>query len=119
MKIRTIMLPLHDQQHCDTFDAAVNESLAEGWRLTKREVLPGGPQTTHHFMHRVLYAELVLPDPPAEPEKPVAVNMYDHFMAIRGMCDKHEECYSCRYFKLCGTGAPHRWNMTAEVPGKE
>lgn len=54
LQIKTIKNRL---DNAEDFDKAVNTALAEGWTLTKREVLPpvdlGG-----YFTHTTLYAEL-------------------------------------------------------------
>lgn len=49
-QIKTI---LKGTDYLENFDAAVNKALAEGWTLTKREVLP-----PFDYYHRTLYAEL-------------------------------------------------------------
>lgn len=41
----------------EQFDKFVNEALAEGWTLIKREVLPPF-DGMHQFVYRTLYAEL-------------------------------------------------------------
>jgi len=68
MEIKTIRYRLDD---APDFDKAVNAAMAEGWRLTRRDVLRvDQPQNSSTFFYSMLYAELVKLDPPAEPEKP-------------------------------------------------
>ena len=42
----------------NTFDLEVNAAIAEGWRLTKREVLQPKAQSESMCTHIMLYAEL-------------------------------------------------------------
>ena len=60
MKIKTIRWRL---DAAEQFDEEVNAALAEGWHLTKREVLDGRQLSTDAYLHRMLYAELVKLDP--------------------------------------------------------
>lgn len=57
MKIKTIV---HDEPGC--FDEQVNQMLEEGYILGERGLIV--PNTAGKVAH---YAQLVLPDPPAEP----------------------------------------------------
>jgi hypothetical protein len=58
MKIKTI---IHD--YPVKFDEQVNQAIEEGYLLERRELVP--LDATSKAYH---YAQLVLPDPPAEPE---------------------------------------------------
>lgn len=64
MKIKTIRERL---DNAEDFDKEANDAMAEGWQLVKRAVLPAIALTAGTYANRMLYAELVLPDPPAEP----------------------------------------------------
>lgn len=44
--------------NADNFDAEVNAALADGWQLTKREVLMPTSQDRVHYTYIMLYAEL-------------------------------------------------------------
>lgn len=44
--------------NAEDFDVAVNTALAEGWRLTKREVIRPLSQGSGHLTYIMLYAEL-------------------------------------------------------------
>lgn len=70
MKIKTI---LRNTDNVEQFDAEVNNLLAEGWRLVKREVLPGMNYNADNWARRALYAELVKidPVPEAQPQDPI------------------------------------------------
>lgn len=57
LQIKTITYRL---DNAADFDAAVNAAIAEGWHLTKREVLqPLAQPNTNQYLHTMLYAELV------------------------------------------------------------
>ena len=66
LQIKTIM---HNFDKVEKFDAEVNEALADGWDLVRRDVLPGWEgQTT--VAYRKLYAELerIIEEPEEDPE---------------------------------------------------
>lgn len=103
MKIKTIYRQLTNSGE---FDQLVNEAAEQGWRLTKREMLPGCPLTPSRYRPCLLYAELVLPDPPAEPVEP---DVFDCAEAIHRECDKHESCTECPLEDVCSCYPPNRW----------
>lgn len=120
MKIKTINKRL-DQ--ADEFDAQVNAATAEGWRLVKREVIPAGPNPDSH---RLLYAELVEPDPvPEAPEaaEPQPADPFDAVRAIKATCmaTPMEDCQHgrCPLYAWCcqqeSCTDPSEW----EVPEKK
>ena len=61
------------------FDDAVNSAIAEGWRLTRRELV----QATEDIDASAFYAELVKLDPPAEPEKG---DPFEALRTIQALC---------------------------------
>lgn len=63
MQIKTIRKTLFSASE---FDEAVNEELAKGWRLTRREVLQGDGKGERSYDNWLLYAELVKMDPRPE-----------------------------------------------------
>jgi hypothetical protein len=71
MEIKTITA-----QTPTEFDKAVNEALAEGWELKRRDVLPPGETMTCGYP-RLYYAELEKRETEAVPKK--------------------HGCYNCRY----------------------
>lgn len=85
MKIMTIF-----DRSVITFDRQVNEAMANGYKLTRREVLPGrnSPNDT------ALYAELVRLD---EPEAP-PLDPLDALRAIKATCEgvTPEDCRADR-----------------------
>lgn len=81
MKIKTIA---HRFDRVEEFDDQVNRALEDGWRLVKREVVPG----TGNEYTRV-YAELVQLDPvPEVPEvpEPQPMGLLDAVRAIKETC---------------------------------
>jgi hypothetical protein len=77
MQIKTIFSTF---DNVDEFDQQVNDHLAEGWQLVKRDVLPETAQT-----FRQLYAELVKPDAPAAPQ-PRSIGPLDAAYALKEFC---------------------------------
>lgn len=63
LEIRTIWSGIDDSKQ---FDAKVNEALAEGWELVKREVLPKSTD----YSQTILYAELEKMTEAEEEEEP-------------------------------------------------
>lgn len=87
MKIKTICFKLVSEG-MTTFDETVNAAMAEGWRLVKREVLPGVNLGDRYFAPH-LYAELVELDPvPEVPEvpEPQPMDLLDAVRAIKDTC---------------------------------
>lgn len=111
MKIKTIWT-----KDLIGFDNQVNEALAEGYQLTRREVLPD----TANLDQSVLYAELVKLDPPAEPETP---DPMDLLRQVREACLRvpSNGCNpeGCPMFNWCEQlrrgGDPTDWVLPGEV----
>lgn len=101
MKIKTI---IRNTDHVEKFDEEVNEAIADGWILVKREVLPGMQYNATNWAWRALYAELVLPDPAPEPE-PVAVDPWELARQLKAFCDSvpKADCVErrCPLLPLC------------------
>lgn len=110
MKIKTIWDKL---TWADRFDKEVNAAIEEGWLLTKREMLPGGPLTPDDYRPCMLYAELVLPDPPAEPAAP---DLFVCAEVIRQECARHTSCTSCPLQDVCECLHPAEWKA---APGHD
>lgn len=72
MKIKTIKNRL---DNAVSFDKELNQALAEGYQLVRRDIVPGFRLDCGNYLHNMLYAELVLPDPAAEPETVDPVNL--------------------------------------------
>lgn len=85
MKIKTIVRKIN-ASGVPGFDEEVNAALEDGWRLVKREVLPGVDlgEGIHFVPH--LYAELVQLDPEPEPEAQ-PLDPIDAVYAIKATCD--------------------------------
>ena len=110
MEIKTIK---NRFDNAAAFDAEVNAALADGWRLTRRDVvLPVQPHTGSNYFHTMLYAELVKLDPPAEPEAP---DLLAAMRAIKAECDSHDSCKDCPVYPWCDLHAPFDWELPGEV----
>lgn len=117
MKIKTICYRL---DKANDFDDEVNRVLAEGWQLVKRTVLPGKALTADTYNNRMLYAELVKLDPPAEPETP---DPMDLLRQVREACLRvpSNGCNpeGCPMFNWCEQlrrgGDPTDWVLPGEV----
>lgn len=55
LQIKTVRYRL---DNAPDFDAAVNAAIAEGWRLTKRDVICAPAHPTGSTLHTMLYAEM-------------------------------------------------------------
>jgi hypothetical protein len=119
VKIKTICYGL-DNTGLVAFDKDVNDALADGYRLIKREVLPGVRYTDTRWGNRCLYAELVKLDPPAEPETP---DPLDLLRQVREACLQvpSNGCNreGCPMFDWCEQlrkgGDPTDWVLPGEV----
>lgn len=85
MKIKTVWTTL---DRVKEFDAWINEALANGWRLAKREVLPGMQYNQNAWARRLLYAELVQLDEPVAPPEPA--DPFDALRAVRDFCEAQD-----------------------------
>lgn len=79
MKIKTIA---RNFDHVNEFDRKVNEALAEGWHLVKREVIPGVSDNSENG-RRLLYAELAQLDPVPEVAEPQPMDPLDAVRVIK------------------------------------
>ena len=98
MEIRTILI---NAGQAERFDKLVNEALAEGFHIVKRELLPfvEGPS---RYVDRAYYAELVKLDPPPAP-KPweEAVKTLHDTCETAGGCGE-----ACPMFAWCEKNLP-------------
>lgn len=111
MKIKTIC-----EQMPGIFDADVNDAMAEGWKLTRREVLVdrNNPKAS------TLYAELVLPDQAAEPETEDPI---EALRTVQRVClaVSGDDCGTdrCPLRKFCDRlrdgGDPTDWDLSEEA----
>lgn len=95
MKIKTIT-----SGNSRSFDEMVNEAMRAGYQLVRRDIIPGFRLDGGSYLHNMLYAELVLPDPPAEPEQ------IDPFQALRQV---QEFCHSFPVEKCNAGDCPLRY----------
>jgi hypothetical protein len=112
MKIKTIV---HDEP--GTFDEQVNAKLEEGYLLEQRGLIV--PNTAGTVAH---YAQLVLPDPPAEPE-PMEIDAIQALRQIKEFCASvppHTCQTGCPLYNWCEQlaegGDPTDWHLP-EVEG--
>jgi hypothetical protein len=112
MKIKTIC---RNFDWVEEFDKLVNEAVAEGWYLTKREVIPGvaGVNTNSR---RLLYAELVQLDPEPESE---ALDPIEALNVVRAFCNDNK-CKGCLLEDFCArhlldNEGPVDWVLPREV----
>ena len=117
MEIKTITYALHC---AEDFDYHVNQAVAEGWLLTKREPLAYGSNGRNLV---ALYAELVKVPPTAE--QPPAISPLEALRMIRQTCEAQtsETCDngSCPLHEWCTdrgnsiVGSPAEWYIPEEV----
>lgn len=98
MKIKTIKNRL---DNVVSFDNDLNKALEEGYQLVHRGLVPGFRLDGGGYLHNMLYAELVLPDPAPEPE---TVHNFDPFQALRQVkqfCEAQKKCGECPLYNWC------------------
>ena len=92
MKIKTVW-----DANLFKFDEKVNEWLADGWILSKREVLPAP-----RLDDSIFYAELVMLDAPDPEEIPVPpADIFEALRVIRDTCEAEESCGCCPLYDWC------------------
>ena len=118
MKIKTMTKKISPEGLAE-FDRELNNALAEGWRLVKREVLPG-VNLGHCYFAPSLYAELALLDPePEAPAEPETVGPVEALHIVKEFCRTVEKCIDCPLVNWCKDlqkgGDPTDW----KIPEKE
>lgn len=114
MQIKTIWRTVSEHQK---FDVEVNNALAEDWRLTRREVLPGEQYTASDYGRRLLYAELVKMDP--KPEQPT-VDPLEAVQVLARTCENAPHCEpeECPLYSWCTNmgddPVPKDWKQKTE-----
>ena len=83
MKIKTIRARL---DNAATFDKEVNQAMAEGYQLARQDVIPGFRLDGGNFLHNMLFAQLVLPDPEPVPEAQ-PLDPFDALRSVQEFCD--------------------------------
>lgn len=118
MKIKTIAKKINHEGITE-FDKEVNNALAEGWILGKRETLPGVNLGNCYFAP-ALYAELVMLDPlPEVTEEPRPVDPIAALQAIQDFCESNK-CDGCRLYDFCTRHLPNNEGPADwELPGEE
>ena len=112
MKIKTIKNRLDNPE---SFDKDLNQALADGYQLIRRDVVPGFRLDDGRFLHNMLYAELVLPDPPAEP---VEIDPFEALRQVKAFCASippHTCQTGCPLYNWCEQlqhgGDPTDWHL--------
>ena len=116
MKIKTIKWRL---DYAANFDKELNNALADGYQLVRRDIVPGFRLDGGSYLHNMLYAELVLPDPPAEPAEPEIADLYKALAKLRDVCGNTsaEDCQkgNCPLYAWCseyvGDKDPCEWDL--------
>ena len=106
MKIKTIWTA-----KLTRFDDDVNNAMAEGYQLVRRDVLVD----TNCLNDSVLYAELIQPDPEPEPE-PVQIDWIKALHIVKAACLAHKgPCNDCPMTNWCDQlqsgGDPTDWKL--------
>lgn len=91
------------------FDSDVNHLMADGWHLTKRELVQTPAESRDYF-----YAELVKVDEPAEP-----VTWQEAAQVLKSTCSENDTCDTCKLREWCdeylARGAePQEWEVPTE-----
>lgn len=108
MKIKTIW-----RKTIKNFDDEVNEALAEGWHLVKRELVVD----TQHLDNSVFYAELAQLDPEPVPEAQ-PLDPVEALHVVQEFCDS-SKCEGCRLYDFCArhllnNEGPADWDLPGE-----
>jgi hypothetical protein len=92
-----------------SFDDYVNLALKEGYQLEHRGLMP--PNKNGETLH---YAQLVLPDPPAETE-PEEFDPFQALYQVQQFCKDQERCHTCPIQDWCNQlqagGDPTDWEL--------
>lgn len=104
MEIKTVW-----EANTPRFDKLVNDAIADGWQLAKREVMLRPTK----FDDTRFYAELVKPDQPTEPEPMdledyiAALSVLEHVCKTAESCDEN----GCPLYPICST----QWTKDAPI----
>lgn len=121
MKIKTIGKK-YNSQGLKEFDAEVNDALAEGWRLVRRDALPGYNLGSVYY-DPTLHAELVMLDgseEQKEPEEPAEITPLEALQFIQDTCNGVSlyDCNTkgCQLYPWCAQlregGDPTDWDLS-------
>lgn len=96
MEIKTVVMP-----RCigaKKFDKQVNDALKEGFKLTRRDVIPGHDDGSTR-LEPAYYAELVKLDEPAR--KDDTPNVFELLEAVSKFCASKPNCDGCPLKEFC------------------
>lgn len=112
MKIKTIRIRL---DNAEDFDKALNKALEDGYQLIRRDIVPGFRLSGGGYLPNMLYAELVLPDPPTEPEQ---IDPFEALRQVKEFCGNippHTCEENCPLYRWCeqyaGETDPCSWHL--------
>ncbi len=110
MKIKTISDEL---RWAGDFDRKVNTAQEEGWQLAHRGLVPGFRLDGGGYLHNMLYAELVLPDPEPKQE---TLDPIQALHIVKEACLAHtDHCNKCPMWLWCeqlrDAGDPTDWEL--------
>lgn len=117
MKIKTVW---NSMGASNLFDEKVNALLAEGWKLARREVLPGAGFTGPVYDNMVVYAELVkLDEADMEPQEADPATWQEAVEVLRETCGTAAKCEAggCPMWAWCQkhlATPPANWLEPAE-----
>lgn len=111
MKIKVICTPINTPED---YSIQVNTALAEGWTLTRQEIVKNDTSMPSESM---LYAALILPDAPVEPE-PIT-NAVEAAKVVFAECASHTYCRDCRLRHICDHCSPANWVSPEEAEENE
>ena len=112
MEIKTIRKQL---DYVEDFDKEVNAAMADGWKLTKREVLVP-PTDDKHIM---VYAELEKPDEKTAEELLEAAKegVLVAMGVLHDICKAHYDCSECPVGNICNGEMPCAWALPEDKKG--
>lgn len=110
MKIKTIRQRLDNAAE---FDQQLNEALENGYQLAHRGLVPGFRLDGGGYLHNMLYAELVLPDPEPKQE---TLDTFQALHIVKEACLAHSgPCSECQLLDWCAQlsngGDPTDWEL--------
>lgn len=107
MKIKTVCKKVCAEGTA-AFDQEVNELLADGWLLSKREFIPGYDLGGGIYFSPSYYAELVkLEEADKLPQEPEPITWEEAVWVLRETCQEAKECgVACPMYAWCQKSIP-------------
>ena len=99
MKIKTIR---HRLDNVKEFDDQLNKALEDGYQLVNRGLVPGFRLDGGGYLHNMLYAELVLPDPEPAQEPAEEIDPFQVLRQVKEICEAvTDSCNNCPIKDWC------------------